>query len=213
MPITDLDRYIAARLIRADLSVVDTHFSKAGISDMTGIICLKNAFLALSNMVDFEKTVRDLYKAHQSLSSVFSENQRNYKFAQYLRNKFVGHIHSELIEKAIEWQPVLRYLGTRMDDPEVMYIVNICVLETAINTYVDEDGKHKLFEFETDLLIYPPDQERFLNYLEESIRSAILYLDGLCEVLRAAIDHPVPDQLDIELWVEAGRTDFAFLKR
>lgn len=212
MPTTDLDRYIAARLLQADLSAIDTHFSEVGISDMAGIVCLKNAFLAPANMVDFERTVRENYRAHKTLSAVFSENQRNYEFAKYLRNKLVGHIHSELIEKAIEWKPELRYLAAHMDDPKVMLMVNIFVLETAINTYVGEDGKHKVFESETDL-IYPPDWKRFADYLEVSIRSAIHYLDDLCGVLSAAIDHPVPDQLDFELWAKAGRTDFAFLKK
>ena len=212
MPTTDLDRYIAARLLQADLSVIDTHFSVVGISDMAGIVCLKNAFLALANMVDFERTVRDIYREHKTLSAAFFENQRNYDFAKYLRNKLVGHIHSELIEKAIEWKPELRYLAAQMDDQKVMLMVNIFVLETAINTYVGEDGKHKVFESETDL-VYPPDWRRFIDYLEVTIRSAIHYLGDLCGVLSDAIDHPAPDQFDFELWAKAGKTDFAFLKK
>lgn len=212
MPTSDLDRYIAARLLQADLSAIDTHFSEVGIPDMAGIVCLKNAFLALANMVDFERTIRDIYKEHKTLSTVFSENQRNYEFAKYLRNKLVGHIHSELIEKAIEWKPELRYLAPQMDDQKVMLMVNIFILETAINTYVGEDGKHKVFGSETDL-IYPPDWKRFVDYLEVSIRSAINYLGNLCGVLSATIDHPAPDQLDFELWAKAGGTDFAFLKK
>ena len=212
MPTTYLDRYIAARLLQADLSAVDAHFSEAGITDMAGVVCLKNAFLALANMADFERTVRDLYKEHKTLSAVFSENQQNYEFAKYLRNKFVGHIHSGLIEKAIEWKPELRYLAAQMDDQKIMLLVNIFILETAINTYVGEDGKHKVFESETDLL-YPPDWKRFVDYLEVSIRSAIHYLGELCGVLRAAIDHLDPDQFDFELWAKAGKTDFGFLKK
>lgn len=212
MPTTDLDRYIAARLLQADLSAIDAHFSEVGIADMAGIIHLKNALLALANMVDFERTVRDLYKEHNTLSAVFSENQQNYEFAKYLRNKFVGHIHSELIEKAIEWKPELRYLAAQMDDQKIMLLVNIFVLETAINTYVGEDGKHKVFESETDL-VYPPDWKRFVDYLEVSIRSAIKYLGDLCGVLSTAIDHPAPDQFDFELWAKAGKTDFGFLKK
>ena len=212
MPTTYLDRYIAARLLQADLSAVDAHFSEAGITDMAGVVCLKNAFLALANMADFERTVRDLYKEHKTLSAVFSENQQNYEFAKYLRNKFVGHIHSGLIEKAIEWKPELRYLAAQMDDQKIMLLVNIFILETAINTYVGEDGKHKVFESETDL-VYPPDWKRFVDYLEVSIRSAIHYLGELCGVLSAAIDHLDPDQFDFELWAKAGKTDFGFLKK
>ncbi len=212
MPTTDLDRYIAARLLHADLSAIDALFNDDGIADMAGIVCLKNTFLALANMVDFEKNVRDIYKDHQTLSAVFSENLRNFEFAKYLRNKFVGHIHSGLIEKAIEWKPELRYLAAQMDDPKIMLLVNIFVLEAAINTYVGEDGKHKVFESDTDLA-YPPDWKRFVAYLEVSISSAIHYLGDLCGVLSAGIDHPASDHFDLELWAKAGRTDFAFLKK
>jgi len=68
MPTTDLDRYIAARLLQADLSAIDAHFSEVGISNMAGIVHLKNAFLALANMGDFERTVRDIYKEHRTHS-------------------------------------------------------------------------------------------------------------------------------------------------
>ena len=212
MPTADLNRYIAARLLQADLSAIDAHFSEVGISDMGGIICLKNAFLSLANLVDFERTVRDIYKENKTLSSVFSANQRNHEFAKYLRNKFVGHIHAELVEKAIEWKPELRYLAAHMDDQKTMLLANIFVLETAINTYVGEDGKHKVFDSETDLM-YPPDWKRFVDYLEVSIRSAIQYLGDLCAVLNAGIDHPPPDQFDLELWAKAGMTNFGFLKK
>lgn len=179
---------------------------------MTGVACIKNSFLVLANLVDFERTVRSIYKEHNTLSSLFKEKKPNYEFAKYLRNNFVGHINLELIEKAIEWRPELRYLIARMDDPKFMLMVNIFVLETAINTYVGEDGKHKVFESETNLA-YPSDLKRFVDYLEVSIRSAIHYLSDLCRELSAAIDHLALDQSNFELWAKAGKTDFAFLKK
>lgn len=212
MPTSNLDRYIAARLLHADLSAIDAHLSEKGISHMDGIIYIKNGLLSLANVVDFERTVRDLYKQNTTLSAVFSENLRYYEFAKYLRNKLVGHIHADLIEKAVEWKPELKYLATRMDEPEIMFLANLFVLETAINTYVGTDGKHKVFDSETDLT-YPPDWKRFSGYLLASVRSAVHYLRDLCEVLRTAIDHPTPGKVDLELWLKAGETNFAFLKK
>lgn len=212
MPAKDLDRYLAARLLQADLSIVHAHFSETGITDMGGVVRLKSAFLALANMVDFERTVRDLYKEHKTLSGVFCKNRRNYEFAKYLRNKFAGHVLSELIEKAIEWKPELRYLAAQMDNQKIMFLVNIFVLETAINTCVGEGGKHKVFESETNL-VYPPDRKRFMDYLEVSIRSAIEYLRELCEVLTAAIEHPAHDDFDFKVWAKAGKIHFCFLKQ
>ena len=212
MSTTNLDRYIAARLLQADLSAIDLHFSRTGITDMAGITHLKNAFTALANMVDFEKKVRGIYKKHRMISAVFSKNKENYEFAKYLRNKLVGHIHPELIEKTIEWKPVLRHLAIHMNHQRCMFAVNILVLETAINTYVDADGKHRVFPSEIDLL-YTPDWMRFIDYLEVSIGSAIHYLGGLCEALSEDIDHPAPGQIDFELYLKAGMTAFAFLRK
>jgi len=208
----ELYHYIAARVLLADLLAVDAHFLELGISDMKGIICLKNAFIALGNLVDFEGTIRGIYQTHKTLSAAFSPYQKNYDFAKYLRNKLVGHIHPELVDKTVEWKPELRYMANRMDDQRIMLVVNIFLLETAINTYVDEEGKHKIFASETDL-VYPPDWQRFLNYLEVSVRSAIQYLTNLCEALNGQLNHPDPSQFDITLWMKAGETKFGFLKK
>ena len=121
-----------------------------------------------SNLVDFERTIRSLYKEHQELSKGFKKYENNYEFAKYLRNKFVGHIHTELIEKAIEWKPELRIMANKMENQKLMTVTNIFVLETAINTFVDAEEKNKFFETETDLM-YPPDWKRFLDFLEVSV--------------------------------------------
>lgn len=207
-----LNRYIAARMLQADLVAADAYFSEVGIFDMNGIMCLKNAFIAIANLIDFERTICNIYKEHRMLSAGFTKHQKQYEFAKYLRNKFVGHIHPELIKKAIEWKPELKYLASHMDDEKIMLLANVFLLETAINTYVDEEEKHKIFESETDLT-YPPDWQRFMNYLESSVRSAIGYLTELCVALNEKLDHPDPSHFDIKLWENAGATNFGFLKK
>jgi len=73
----DLNRLIQAHVHHADLVVVDEQFTKIGISDMAGIDLLKNAFVALANVHDFERTVRDTYKSHPELSAVIREIDRH----------------------------------------------------------------------------------------------------------------------------------------
>ncbi len=208
----DLNHYITARLLQADLISADSHFSKIGIINASGIAYLKNAFLVLANLIDFEHSIRLMYKEYPTLSSLFSENQKNYEFAKYLRNKFVGHVHPKLIEKAIEWHPELRCIATRMDDPKVMLVVNVSLLETAINTYVDEQGRHKIFDSETDLM-YPPDFKRFVDFMEVSIRSAIQYLSELCVILNMQLDRLEQYSVSIEHIMRAAETEFGFIKK
>lgn len=207
-----LKHYLSARILQADLVAVDAHFSEYGISDMKAVICVKNALIALANLVDFERSIRGHYAEHRELSAGFTAYQKQYEFSKYLRNKFVGHIHSDLIEKAVEWNPRLRYIAARMDESQIMLLANLFLIETAINTYVDQDGKHRIFESETDLM-YPPDWMRFLDFLEKTVRSAIQYLAELCATLNNNLDHPDPSHFDVQLWIKAGETKFSFLKK
>ena len=119
-----------------------------------------------------------LYKEAPHLSEIYKTASKEFKFAKYLRNKFAAHIHPELLAKAIEWKPELRFLADRMDEQQIMQFCNLCVLETAINTYVDQSGDHLVFDSETDLF-FPNDTERFSRFLEKVIRTGIQYLTEL----------------------------------
>lgn len=211
--ITYLNSYLSARVLLGDLLIVDAHFSKAGVSDINGIIFLKGAFLVLGNLVDFELTIRNIYEEHRTLSTGFTNYRKHYEFAKYLRNKMAVHVLPQLVEKAIEWKPELRCLAAHSeDDPRILYIANLSLLETAINTYVDDQGKHKFFESETDL-VYPPDWQRFLNFLEVSVRAAISYLQEFCTILKTKLDPSDPKRLNLDFSIKAGRTEFRFLKK
>lgn len=207
-----VENFIKANLIRSDLVEIDRQLSDGFRHDMSTMLLVKQTFLTITNLVDFELAIRLLYKKHPQLSAKYKENAKNYDFSKYLRNKFVGHVKPELITKAIEWKPELRYSFNSVGDQGMMYVFNLFVLETAINSYVEQDGKHKVFESETDL-VYPPDFERFLMYLERIIRSAIKFLDELCTALGEAIEKPTPQEQKLEHWKKAGETTFEFIKK
>jgi len=206
----NLESLLQANIYRADLEIVDSHFGAIGISDLTGMLHLKSALVTLANFCDFELTVRPTYKEHPEPSAIVKPLRKNMEFSKYLRNKFVGHIHPELIVKAIEWQPILRHAATNLDDPKVMLMVNLWILETTINTYIKTDGKHKIFSSETDLM-YPPDWERFLNFLETTVRGSINYLKTLQELWGPSILPTLQNPFDLELAMKAGQTEFKYL--
>ena len=213
IPIGDtVEDFIKANLIRSDLVEIDRQLSEGFRHDMSTMLLVKQALLTITNLVDFERTIRRLYIKQPQLSEKYKDNAKNYDFSKYLRNKFVGHIKPELITKAIEWKPELRYSLNSVDDQKMMYVLNLFVLETAINSYVAKDGKHKVFESETDL-VYPPEFERFLMYLETTIRSAIQFLDELCAALGETIEEPTPQEEKLEHWQKAGETTFEFIKK
>ena len=207
-----LDNLVKSQLLRADLVAADEHFVAHGYNDMTGIVLLKSALVAVSNLVDFEPSISRLYKEAPHLSAFYKTASKELKFAKYLRNKFAGHIHPELLAKAIEWKPELRFLADRMDEQQIMWFCNLCVLETAINTYVDQSGEHLVFDSETDLF-FPDDQTRFRLFLEKIIKTGVQYLTELGIVLRSKIDKPVEGLESLEYWKTAGLTEFNFIAK
>ncbi|EPS9111469.1 hypothetical protein ACVURN_004483 [Klebsiella pneumoniae] len=207
-----LDNLVKSQLLRADLVAADEHFVAHGYNDMTGMVILKSAFVALSNLVDFESSIRRLYKESPHLSRIYKTASKEFEFAKYIRNKFAGHIHPELLAKSIEWNPEIRFIIDRTDEQKVMWYCNIWVLETAINTYVDNDGNHRVFESETDLL-FPDDQTRFRLFLEKVIKTGIQYLTELGVVLRSKTDKPAEVLESLDYWKTAGLTEFNFIAK
>ncbi len=206
-----MENFVKSRLIKSDLIEILMQFERYKLKDMSSIILLKQALICIANLVDFERTMRIVYNEHRNLSSMFNEMYVEYEFAKYIRNKFVGHIKIDLLTKAIEWKPELRYLLHKTNDPKVMFLYNIWILETTINSFVDSSGKHRIFNSDTDL-IYPPDYQRFINFLTKTIKSAIEYLNMLDAILYISIEENEKIE-SIEHWLLAGQTDFKFIKK
>jgi len=206
------EQFIKAKLLQADLKEIDQQLSQGGFKNMGSMLLVKQSLLTISNLVDLELSVRVIYKQYPILSEIYRRHEAKYRFAKYLRNKFVGHVKQELILKAIEWRPELRYLLRSSDDANTAFAFNLFALETAINTYVNPDGSHQLFESETDL-IYPPDLDRFLKYLSDSVRSAINYLHALAEALGESVEMLDPAKQNLEHWIIAAKTKFQFIKK
>ena len=95
-----MEQFIKSQLLKADLVEIDRQLEDTGFKDMASMLLVKQVFLAIANLVDFELTVRPLYQEHRALSAEYKKASKEYEFAKYLRNKFIGHIKQELIEKA-----------------------------------------------------------------------------------------------------------------
>ncbi|ENR5072921.1 hypothetical protein DW199_20280 [Klebsiella pneumoniae] len=205
---------IKARLIQADLKEIDREFEEKGFGSLFTMVLFKQALISIANLVDFEHTIRMVYKEHPQLSQHYRQTSAEFDFAKYLRNKFVGHIKPELIEKALEWRPEIRFFLNKTSDSHVMGFYNMWILETAINSYVDSDGKHKIFDSET-ALDYPPDNTRFLIYMTKIIKSGISFLEEFILAMDIEYENLCNPDLEEQLRLGgiAGKTDFAFIKK
>ncbi|ORM61561.1 hypothetical protein PRCB_11070 [Pantoea rodasii] len=205
---------IKARLIQADLKEIDRVFEESGFGNLFTMVLFKQALISVANLVDFELTVRTIYREHPQLSVRYRQSVNEFEFAKYLRNKFVGHIKPELIEKAIEWRPEMRFFLDKMSDNHAMAFYNQWILETAINSYVKLDGTHKIFSSET-ALDYPPDNTHFLIYMTKIIKDGISYLEELIALMNIDYEtlcNPKPEE-KLLLGITAGKTSFEFIKK
>ena len=203
-------RLLKSLIIRNDLEEAKSEIEAKGL--IRSIAHIKTAFLAFYNLCDLEKTIRPIYEGHRDLSAKFAVFRLEANFFSYLRNIFTGHLTDSLIDKAFEWKPELTLTLNKDYDPNLILIYNFWVLETAINTYVDQSGKHKVFENEIDLS-YPPDRERFQKRLLDSIELASEFLSSVESILKSGVSPPTSEEDVIELFKKAGLTGFAHLKR
>lgn len=205
---------IKARLIQADLKEIDREFEENGFGNLFTMVLFKQALISVANLVDFELTVRKMYQENPQLSVRYRKSINEFEFAKYLRNKFVGHIKPELIEKAIEWRPEMRFYLNKMSESHAMAFYNEWILETAINSYVKPDGTHKIFSSET-ALDYPPDKTRFLIFITKIIKDGISFIEELISYMD--IDYETLCNLNLKeqllLGLNAGKTNFEFIKK
>ena len=199
--------YIKAMLINKDI-LEGKKIGKNIDFEKEFFLILKNTLISISNFSDFELELRFLYSENRDICKIYSSISKNIEFFKYLRNKYVGHLKKELIEKAIEWRPELLYSNLI----EHSVIINLYILETAINSYCNEEGKNKIFESDTDL-IYPPDLDRFYKYLQETIEKSSEYLEGIIKLLKSKIELKDPNKIDYSDFIEAGKTQFKFIKK
>lgn len=202
-------RLIRSLIVRNDLEEAKSAILAKGM--IISIAHVKNSFIAFRNLCELEISIRPLYEANRNLSKVYEELKKAAEFFSYLRNKFASHLTDELIEKALEWKPEILLTLDKDHEPNLILLYNFALLETAINTYVGPDGAHKIFETETDLA-YPPDAKRFQDLLIGSIAQASDYLRKVEIIIKPQISVPKFGSLQMQLYMKAGLTDFAYIR-
>jgi hypothetical protein len=200
---------VAARLALADLQTADAALEAAQDLPME-LVLMRHLLIGVANVADLEVTVRVLYQAHPELSALATPHRKAFEFAKYLRNISVGHLNPALAAKSLEWHPELH--KTLRDNTEhALWMSSYLVLETAINTYVNDDG-HRYFETETDLVL-PDERQRFLNFLGETVHAATVFADKLAEIAVANGDLVDYDDKWMDLAMKAGKTEFEFITK
>jgi hypothetical protein len=203
--------YFRSRLVHGDLTSAIANLPQYFGPEGGWVPHLKAALVALGNLADIEGSLRRLYRADRELAESVAAIDADLQFAKYLRNVFGGHVNEAVVAKAYEWRPELRMLPHDVEWSGTV-LLNVYVLETAINTYAHENGGHRVFSSETDL-IYPPDMQRFSGWLHGLVRAAGSICDRLGGITHRQVA-PLGDRDEMaDAFRNAGRTEFARIRK
>lgn len=158
--------------------------------------------LVFNNLKTWSKFQND----DEQLISLHRMLKDKLKFANHLRNKITGHLENQVIGNSIQWEPFIFNSVSKINKTAQRLVMYRSLLESAINSYVDEEtGKHKVFKHEIDLNL-PKYAEEFFEYLYNTVNDCMKYL----ELLSIKIDSQIKyySGMPLDLMERAGKTDF-----
>ena len=203
------EKYIRVLLIKDD--IITYHNDLNNESNWNKKLRLfKNSFVALDILRDSFSHFNLILKNEIELSNKAKSLKKRLNFINHLRNKISGHLDEKIISKAVQWEPFI-FSQDSIDNKEGMtFLIYKTLIESSINSFIDEDSKQKIFNTEIDL-IYPPDQTLFFNYIGELNCDAIDFLEKLERIIKEQISFWKNDEL-YKMAEKASETDFNLKK-
>ena len=202
-------QYIKATIIYEDLSLYKDAFyviKDNYISIYRMYQATKNSFLPLALLKSNIKSWSKYHIDDTNMNNLRDNIMSGLEFANHVRNKITGHIEKDIIDNSIQWDPFI--FEHNVKDNEILQKIRIyrSILESSINSYVDNAGKHKVFNTEIDF-IYPTTCELFYTYLNDLINNSLIFIDLLKKHLETKIINfkGRPENIIIK----AAETDFS----
>lgn len=210
----DLQRdYVRSLIILHDIEKNGQAYAKAAESKdlMECFRLLKNGFLAYSMLNDALKTLSKYTIGDEDLSSKLKGLRRKLEFMNHLRNKCSGHLDDAILDKAIQWEPSL-FTEQHVNNEHHIFLVYRTLLESAINSYMDENGKQKYFGSEIDLF-YPPNWDSFIHFMSESELASSSFLNSILEKIKSRLKLLTSHREVCKQAIYATETDFRLPKK
>ena len=166
----------------------------------------KNCFVALDIFRDSFDNFSLFVSDNQELINLGRDLKKKLKFINHLRNKISGHLNTKLLEKAVKWEPQIFAVAISSKKDLQILLAYKSLLESGINSFIDNDSNQKVFKTEIDLF-YPPNQKLFFDYMGELNLNSIYYLGAIIDILENKIEFWSNDKMS-EMANKAGMTDF-----
>lgn len=170
----------------------------------------KNCFIALDIFRDSFNDFSSLISGNQELIGLGRNLRKKLEFINHLRNKISGHLDPKLLERAVEWEPHIFAVEMSSKKEAQILLTYKTLLESGINSFIDNDSNQKVFETEIDLF-YPPNRKLFFDYMGELNLNSIYYLGAIIDILENKIEFWSNDKM-LEMAYKAGMTDFNLKK-
>lgn len=205
--ILEKSQYMTLLLLKDELQYFDEVLSE-GIMDISSWLsklrATRSVFLALHNLKEVSERVQ--LQGDSEFVAKTRKMRRDLIFANHFRNRGIGHLNDTLMRRAAQWHPQVFLNGVQSDAHLQTVEAQRAVIESCINSFVDQDGKQKNFGTEIDLM-YPPDATQFYEYLATQVKESIEWLTEAIAILGASIKYHSKEQIQ-ELAAIAGQTNF-----
>lgn len=202
--------YLRAIILKNDISIY--HQALEDEKDWNKKIrLLKDCFIALSLFKDSCSHFSKFVKNNKDLVVKIRSLKKRLPFIKHLRNKISGHLDEKLLEKAVEWEPMIFSKKIKDNEYGKLFLIYKTLLESGINSFVDKDFKQKVFNKEIDIT-YPPDQTLFFNFIGTLNLETIDFLTELIKLLDKSNEYWKDDQM-IEMVQKASKTSFDLNKK
>ena len=206
--IAEKARYIRLLLLQDELEYFDSILSEP-IGDHESLLnklrMTRFVFLSLSNLKDAADRTR--VEADRSFFQETRILRKTLSFANHFRNRAIGHLDEALLERAAQWSPEIFLASAENDAAYQTLMAQRSIIESSINSFLDQTGRQKTFGTEIDLF-YPPDAKQFFSYLSDVVNMGIRWLSGATSILRQSIHHHEEGEMR-ELGAIAGQTNFS----
>lgn len=199
--------YINLMLLEDELTHFDLILSKKiqNIHDwIEKLRATRGVFLTLYNVRDASKKLRVQGKqAHSQKTRLL---RKELEFANHVRNKGIGHLDTTLLKRSVQWNPFM-FMEIAQQSKELRLAdAHRTVIESCINSFIDNEGKQKVFGHEIDLM-YPNDANEFYAHLKTLVDNSLDWITDSITILHSQIKFHTKDEIP-ELASLAGSTNF-----
>lgn len=204
-------KYLKLLLLKNDLEHFHNTLQVSADDGDSWIAKLRNTrqvFLVLNNVRD---TVQHMgIVGPEEYVALTKKLRKMLSFINHFRNKAIGHLDTDMIERAAQWAPFLFSVKIRDNERLQIMLGHRAVIEAGINSFLDEEGVQKIFKTEIDLM-YPPDRDMFYEFLCEVVTTSIEWLAISLSIVSSKINYHDNEKMK-EMSVIAGKTEFDLRK-